>query len=674
MAQANPGASLLRKKKKLGDNRPFYRDLEGNPTKPFQRSARLKAELASPGRSLMGATAPQDRAAPLISQSTRPFYRDLEGNPTKPFQRSKLAAEGKRTSFPRKQVGGLGNSSIDVFGGMGLKEVSSPSEVKPSQRVASKPVAPGTAQKIDLGHHPLRDADYRAAGTGNAEFEPKADRIFVRPDLQKVPLPARSADPKMKHPTAGRLPDPSGRSLTMPSTVEQIRPPQPIKGYATYQEQLDKVFGDIGKKAPRATAEQEAAFKKRQAEKDAIREKSRGKVTIGGRRGGEITIRSDQIGTREGKIRATTARIRFGEATGENKIRIGNQNFMIPAHIDPQDFSEHVTGYLQGTEGNLIQMSISDAVKESLDDFSRASGIPTSGGVPSIRVAGDGSLRSSTREGDPYMPIDFRSNEGARIRAQREAERTGKAVQADVPSSGINLATFMLPSEGKRKEVKKALIAEAKAEASAAAALVKEKAAAKAVGARLKEIKGFFKATGGVAKGKAVDTFIDSFVEGETVGSGDDTYFKPGKGPLFHARKTDKNPEGKKIKGGIIQPYEINAEGLEDLWIAVQKQFGKHIPASVLAYRMSALFGRHSEWDQDVVNSFMRKHKEAFRTQLSKPVPVPVSEAEFTELFEWIYSGVEPTPEMEATYKRMSEKQKADLAEQLKMNKDTGDA
>ena len=347
----------------------------------------------------------------------------------------------------------------------------------------------------------------------------------------------------------------------------------------------------------------------RRAERLQTRGSAEGYLTVGGRRGGTIDIESGQPGTREGIQLATEARQRFGEATGTQQISLGGKLYAIRADFDAQAVTESAEAFRQQYADLSKVLSYKDALAMAVDTETQISGELE---TPTIRKDG--------RE----VPIDFVLMQGARARAAIEAERTGLPVAVNRPS-GANpriLGRQMLPSATAGRARRKADAVAAKKIANEQIRLAKGKPDYKNVKGNVKTDKAWWKSTGSESKAKAIDSFIKLHVEGETGGSGDDLYFLPGQGSLFHP----KDKGGKKIKDGVIQPYEVTIKGLNDLWSATKAKFGSRIPMSILADRMGALFGEHSEWNQEAVRGFKLSHPAEFAAQLSAKISsIPVA-------------------------------------------------
>ena len=668
---ANPASALLNggkkrkkpKKRKIGTSGLFFKDLEGNPTKPFQRSARLQEELD---------------------------------------------AEARRKRPVRRQIGGLGNPSPGIAGGAGLPAVKSPRAGMAQKQPPIFPVRgaetisiPGVSAQpspmpLDQAAPPPRTGAetpdqlrIRQMSEALSEYQEFTGDTSSGP----VNIPAIPVDPGSIHPNPAQPNIP-------PFEVQGVRGPRMAEqAVSPAQAALNAVYAANGLVAPKVSKSQEELYDKKRKKAESRRRElrgtnadRRGSVTIGGRvPGDEITIPASEVGTEQGVRMATLARERYGEATGTNRLRVGGKNYEVPAHIDPQAFSEHVTGYLEGTAGNLRQMPIDEAVKQSLDDFERTTGIPTK---PVATIRKDGQ----------ELPIDFYLTQIDRERAAEQAERTG----LPVPVKARGFAPGLLRKEqvpsaeaGKRRRAADKAAFKARVAAAVAAAGTGKRA--KEVSRRAKEVSGFLSKSTNYTRYKSIIGFaLDKWLgEIETTGSGDmgDPKIKrirAGTG-LSGASFSDLN----EFKAG-----KPTVEKLDKLWMLMRRGFGgRGMPEGVLASAFER-FAAEQQINPSLVHQFYRKHPEAFAFQLSREVtkeivphhgsslapgitmrsPTPqgrglygggpspsgaeyageVTAQEVSMVFEALKAGQQPTPEMEAIYFRMTERQKDELAASLR--------
>ena len=545
----------------------------------------------------------------------------------KPTRRGPVTTAGALNIFQNRQSGGMGNASPSITGGQGLPDVASPMPVTARSQ--------GAGQNQELfdffRKNPNATSPPASLPMAPASFTPTPATVKA-PTSFESPAPQPTGGPNLRggapqdifSETKGPM-GPAMAAAGIPITPTMRANPTLLGGRvdpnappATYQAQLDKIFGDAGMKAPTATKAQEDRFQKRKKAKEARRQEltggKTGTVTVGGRRGGEITIRGDQTGTREGIQLATEARNRFGEATGSQQITVDGKTVSIPAHLDPQGVIDNFEGVRNATVGNMRRFTTQEVLAMAVDTETQISGdIET----PTIRKDG--------RE----VPIESFLTRGEQARAALKAERTGLPVMVNRRSGADPrlLGRQMIPSpeagNARRKAdtaARKKIATDAIRMASGAKDHGTVKANAKAVGKYLS------KSTNRTLYNSFV-TFADREWDGETESvttvTGDAKVTRKG---VVEGSSLG----GASFKDGKLVPGELTADNLDKLWESMRKRSRANaLPKGVLAGAFEA-FVAGRQFDDQIVNEFYRRHKDNFAVQLSAPIRVGAPPAEGT--------------------------------------------
>lgn len=305
-------------------------------------------------------------------------------------------------------------------------------------RQPSQPVAAGTAQRLQpaLGD-PRYDAirresrnpspsiitDIASATPGTAEGYPTSPKGYEGTTASDILSKAGIVlTPKQKADIE--------RVMGMPGLFSDF--PGPPERDASYQAELDRVWGAQGKTAPIVTPEQESRWRDRQAKKDqdqARRDASQGSITFkAGPDSEAIVVRSGELETRKGKdlvkrIKEETAR--DGMVRGTRKITLGGKSYDIPANFDPATVIEEAERYRKHSvdSGMTMVLSYAKALEMAVDTHKQVHGDNTV--TPTI-----------TDENGQEVDLDGWMKRQRVERATNKANRTGKRVQVDAALGG----------------------------------------------------------------------------------------------------------------------------------------------------------------------------------------------------------------------------------------------
>jgi hypothetical protein len=402
-------------------------------------------------------------------------YRDREA----PSDRESLLPEGpERRWAPKRgrQIGGMGNEIKDVFGNVIVPAVLSPGEQSRARAASELPSQPSKPRPL-TERTPSDILQSRGVSLAPQEKEALKSATPSSPGLlddtltsQKIKDAAqpqefdtateilRRAGVELTPEQKALLEKVTGRpGLTSDVTQANIRSAaagsaDPLQSDATYQAQLDRIWGESGKIAPRVTPEEEERWRERRAKKELARSKSKGSVTIQITPDSEpITVQASELDTHKGKallqkIKDDVAAV--GMERGTHKITLGGKSYDIPANFDKASVIEEAEGYRQTSVDSSLTsvLSYKKALEMALDTHRQ--------------VHGDNTVRPTiTDENGQEVDLDGWLQQQRAGRAQSQADRTGKRVQVEEPGTqfdvkgppGSNLyntrlATFINPT------------------------------------------------------------------------------------------------------------------------------------------------------------------------------------------------------------------------------------